>query len=283
MVPQFMRGLWPGLTDALEVVRLQPNEGAELEAVFSRHGPRIAGFWAEPVMMNREAIALEPAYLQRAQELCHQAGGLFCMDEIQTGFWRPELFEFRALGLRPDLVVVGKGMTAGFHPLAAVLFRHRHDLLEQYDAISTNGSAALPAWVALCSLELIRRDPARLAAAGTRIGAGFQALAAEFPRQVLRAQGRGHLSGLKFRTVEAARTFHRQLLDAGLWTRVHAYHAGHSTVLTKLGLLADDGTIDFLIQTCRRLLAAQAAGGSVAGADGGDPSCSARHDLSVPT
>jgi acetylornithine/succinyldiaminopimelate/putrescine aminotransferase len=62
-------------------------------------------------MMNREAIALEPEYLLAAQHGCQQVGALMCLDEIQTGFWQPEVFAFRALGLQPDLVV-GQRMTA---------------------------------------------------------------------------------------------------------------------------------------------------------------------------
>ena len=92
-----------------------------------------------------------------------------CLDEIQTGFWQPEVFEFRTLGLQPDLVVLGKGMTCGFHPLSGVLMRSRHDVLEQYDAISTNGSAALPAFVALCSLEMIQEQADHLRDIGQRI------------------------------------------------------------------------------------------------------------------
>ncbi len=138
MVPQSMRGMWPGLLRQINVVTVQPNDSAELEAAFRKHGPRVAGLWVETVMMNREAIALDPGYLQFAQRLSREVGALMCVDEIQTGFWNPDIFEYRALALEPDLVVLGKGMTAGFHPLSGVLFRHRHDVLEQYNAISTN-------------------------------------------------------------------------------------------------------------------------------------------------
>jgi hypothetical protein len=62
--------------------------------------------------------------------------------------------------------------------------------------------------------------------------------------------------GLKFRDVDPARQFQRELLDAGLWTRVHAYHPGHRTVLTKLGLMADDAIVEFLLAACRRRLEA---------------------------
>jgi acetylornithine/succinyldiaminopimelate/putrescine aminotransferase len=205
-------------------------------------------------MMNCEAIALDPEYLRLAQRCCHETGALMCMDEIQTGFWQPEVFECRAFGLRPDLVVLGKGMTAGFHPLSGVLFRHRHDVLEQYDAISTNGSAALPAFVALASLELIRERAAHIRAIAQRIQRGFHALANEFPARLQAAHGRGHLAGLKFREVEDARQSQRRLLADGLWTRVHAYHAGHRTILTKLGLLADETVVDFVLERFRKRL-----------------------------
>ena len=245
MIPQFMRGMWGHMARPFKVVTIEPNDSTALNKAFQKHGDCVAGFWAEPILMNREAMALDGDYLRLAQDWCRKVGALMCIDEIQTGFWQPEVFEFRTLGLEPDLVVLGKGMSAGFHPLSGVLLRSGHDVLEQYDAISTNGSAAMPAYVALCSLELIRQQRPHLQAIKARIQSGFEALAAQFPGQVLSAQGRGYLSGLKFRRVDDALQFHRELLEAGVWARVHAYHAGHSTVLTKLGLLADEQVVDF--------------------------------------
>src|SRR5262249_35891231 len=147
-----------------------------------------------------------------AQRWCRETGALMCIDEIQSGFWQPEIFEYKRFGLEPDLVIVGKGMAAGYHPLSGVLMRQRHDLLEQYDAISTNGSASMPAFVALCSMELIDEHRQRIEAVAKQIQGGFEDLAAEFPTALLSAQGRGHLAGLKFRRVEDARLFHKTLL-----------------------------------------------------------------------
>jgi acetylornithine/N-succinyldiaminopimelate aminotransferase len=254
MIPQFLRGLWPDLVQGLEVIALQPNDADALENVFRKEGSRIAGFWAEPVMMNREAIAVKAEYLQLARRWCDQVGALMCIDEIQTGFWQPEIFAFRALGVQPDLVVAGKGMTAGFHPLSAVLYKQRYDVLAQYDAISTNGSAALPALVALGCMELIRQHEGQIQAISRRIQHSFERLAAEFPERLESAQGRGYLSGLKFKRVQDAIDFHRRTVEAGLWTRVHAYHEGHSTLLTKLGLLVDETVVDFLLGRFRSLL-----------------------------
>ena len=254
MAAQHLRGMWPDMSPGFKVVTLQPNDTSALEKAFRRYGERVAGFWAEPVMMNREAIAVEREYLLCAQRWCRETGALLCLDEIQTGFWQPEVFAFRVLGLEPDLVVLGKGMTAGFHPLSGVLMRQRHDVLEQYDAISTNGSAALPAFAALCSLDLIQQQADRIRSISRRIEDGFRELSAEFPQTVQAAHGRGYLAGLKFHEVDTAKAFQKRLLLEGLWTRVHAYHEGHRTVLTKLGLLADESVVDFLLGRFRKLL-----------------------------
>ena len=254
MVAQSLRGMWPGLVQRCDVVSVQPNDADELTATFAKHGSRIAGFWAEPILMNREAIAVNPDYLRLARRCCDEVGALMCLDEIQTCFWRPEIFDSTAFQLRPDLVILGKGMTAGYHPLSGVLLKHRHDVLEQYDAISTNGSAAMPALVSLCSMELIAERATRIRQMAQRIENGFRALVAEFPDHLESAQGRGCLAGLKFRVVAEAKAFQRRLLEAGLWTRVHAYHEGHRTILTKLGLLADETIVEFMLGKFRTML-----------------------------
>ena len=254
MVAQTMRGMWPGLVSGMETVQVEPNEPDGLRAAFARYGRRVAGFWSEPIMMNREAIAVDAGFLQLAQELCAQNGALMAIDEIQTGFWYPEVLMYRELGIRPDLVVVGKGMTAGFHPLAGLLYRAELDILEQYDAISTNGSASLASFVALCSLKLIERDRARLAALGKRHFEGLHTLAAEFPGLIEQVNGAGFLSGMKFRDRQDALGFHKAALARGLWLRAHAYHPGHRTVLMKFPLAVEESVVDYVHGQLRELL-----------------------------
>lgn len=258
MAAQTLRGMWPGLVAGMEAVRVEPNDGAALEAVFERHGARVVGFWAEPVMMNREAIAVEPAYLRKARELCSQYDALLALDEIQTCFWYPEQFMYRRLGLEPDLVVIGKGMTAGFHPLSALLFRSGLDILEQYDAISTNGNASVAALVALANLRLIAGDAERIERLGTRYHEGLGEVAAEYPGLVQEVNGSGFLSGLKFHKRRDALGFHRAALSEGLWLRVHAYYPGHRTVLSKFALTVDDAALAYVLNRVRELLAAMA-------------------------
>jgi acetylornithine/succinyldiaminopimelate/putrescine aminotransferase len=254
VIMQYLRGMWGRYVSNVEVATVQPNDPEGLEGAFRRAGPRAAAFWAEPVMMNREAIPLDASYLRLARRLCDESGAVMCLDEIQTGFWQPEMFAYGALGVVPDMVVVGKGMTAGFHPLAAVVYKSRYDFLAQYDAINTNGSAALASYVGLWVMDLVARQGDRIARVGDRYMQGLHGLAEEFGDVVQDARGLRHMGGLKFRRVEDAMDFHRRAVASGLWVRVHAYHPGHSTVLTKLALAADERVVDFVLDRFRGLL-----------------------------
>jgi len=254
IVAQTMRGMWPGLLGKIQIVQVQPNDCAMLRGEFRRYGRRVAGFWAEPIMMNREAILLDANFLGLARDLCTKHGALMALDEIQTGFWYPEVFYFRRLGVVPDLLVVGKGMTAGFHPLSALIFREELDILEQYDAISTNGLASLAALIALGNISLIEQQRQQLARLTTRHQRGLETLAREFPQIIERVNGSGFLTGLKFRRREDALGMHQAALGRGLWLRVHAYHEGHRTVLMKYALVVDEAVVDWVLEAIRDLL-----------------------------
>jgi len=254
IVAQTLRGMWPGLVAGMEVVQLEPNDSAQLQQAFRQWGRRVAGFWAEPVMMNREAVLVEQGYLELARRLCTEVGALMALDEIQTGFWYPEVFLCRRMGVSPDLLIVGKGMTAGFHPLAALIYRRELDIMEQYDAISTNGNAALASLLGLCNLRLIEGSRERLARLARRHHEGLLELVSAFPDFLERVNGEGLLSGLKFRRREDALAFHRAALERGLWLRVHAYHPGHRTLLMKYPLVVEEAVVDYVLKVFGELL-----------------------------
>jgi acetylornithine/succinyldiaminopimelate/putrescine aminotransferase len=253
---QNLRGMWSSYIRNMKVVTVQPNDGEALEKVFRRYGERIAGFWAEPIMMNREAILVQTEYLQLARTLTHGVGAMMTVDEIQTGFWTPELFMYRQYGITPDIVVVGKGMSAGLHPLSGIIYRRELDMLAQYDAISTNGNAALAALAALANIELLQRQGDPINEAQGYYYAKLRELAAQFPERIAAVHGNPSMTGLKFRKVEDAIAFHKHCVESGLWLRVHAYHAGHSTILCKFALCLELAVVDEFIRRLRTLLEA---------------------------
>lgn len=252
---QTLRGMWPAMVRKFEVVSVEPNDMAQLEAVFREHGRRIAGFWAEPIMMNREAIAVEADYLKCARELTEQVEALLIIDEIQTGFWTPNVFMYKCFDITPDIVVVGKGMTAGFHPLSAILYRRPLDMLAQYDAISTNGNAALASLVALANLELIQHRAEDINRVQAYLFEKLRGLADTYSSLIAAVHGCPAMAGLKFHERATALTFHQHCVENGLWLRAHAYHEGHSTVLSKFALCSNASVVDEFSKRLQKLLA----------------------------
>ena len=135
---------------------------ARLEAALRTRD--VAAFIVEPVQ-GRMVTLPPPDYLQAAQELCRRYGTLFVVDEIQTGLGRTgRWFAFDHWGLEPDFVLVGKALSGGYVPVAAmVTTRQIHDravgtLERSYVHQSTFGRNRLSMAAGLAVLRIIERD-----------------------------------------------------------------------------------------------------------------------------
>jgi ornithine--oxo-acid transaminase len=124
----------------------------------------VAAFIVEPI--QGRAVTLPPAgYLEGAQELCRRYGTLFVIDEIQTGLGRTgRWFALERSGLTPDVVLVGKALSGGYMPVAAMattreIFDRAVGTLERsYVHQSTYGRNRLSMAAGLATLRIIERD-----------------------------------------------------------------------------------------------------------------------------
>ena len=129
------------------------------------HAAELAAVIVEPLVQGAAGMHLaDPDGLRALGAACRAHGVLLICDEVATGFGRTgTLFASEQCGLRPDLLVLGKGLTAGYLPMSATVasddvFRAflGPDLSERtlYHGHSYSGNA-LAAAVALRHLELI--------------------------------------------------------------------------------------------------------------------------------
>jgi adenosylmethionine-8-amino-7-oxononanoate aminotransferase len=101
----------------------EPTELNDLETLLKNHHTSIAAFVVEPLMLGAGGfIFYPPEYLNHAVRLCQKYDVLVIFDEIATGFGRTgTLFATNQTDISPDIMALGKGLTAGYIGHAATL------------------------------------------------------------------------------------------------------------------------------------------------------------------
>lgn len=96
---------------------------AETEAILAKNAEQIAGFVIEPLVQAAAGILVHPpGYLRAIRALTRKLGILLIADEIAVGFGRTgTLFACEHEQVVPDLMILSKGLTGGYLPLAATL------------------------------------------------------------------------------------------------------------------------------------------------------------------
>jgi acetylornithine/succinyldiaminopimelate/putrescine aminotransferase len=92
-----------------------------LAAKLSRRS--ISAVFIEPVHGSGNGHSASEHFYREVSRLCAEHGSLCVFDEILTGFYRSgELFCFEALGVKPDIMLIGKAIGNGF-PVSGVVAR----------------------------------------------------------------------------------------------------------------------------------------------------------------
>ncbi|MBJ3776821.1 aspartate aminotransferase family protein [Acuticoccus mangrovi] len=212
----------PLLTDAMSHIAPchywrwgEPGESAEdygrrvadeLETEIKRVGPEtVAAFMAEPVVgATMGAVPAVPGYFKRIREICDHYGVLLILDEVMCGMGRTgHLFACEEDGVAPDMIMIAKGLGAGYQPIGALLvaedihqaiadgsgfFQHGHT----YMGHPTAAAAGVAVLEAIEGRDLL----ANVQAMGARLRQGLEARFGQHPN-VGDIRGRGLFLGLE--------------------------------------------------------------------------------------
>ena len=115
---------------------------------------RTAAIIAEPIQGEGGIRPLSPAFAQAINDVCSRTGTLLIADEVQTGLGRTgHAFYAPVLGLRPDLMSVGKALGSGVPVGAALLSERVAAAISPGDHGSTYGGNLLACRSAVFFLE----------------------------------------------------------------------------------------------------------------------------------
>jgi len=110
----------------------EPGEGAadcarrtfaQMEETLARHAHEVCAVIVEPLVQCAGGMRMyDPVYLSLLRTACDQYNVHLIADEIAVGFGRTgTLFACEQAGIRPDFLLLGKGLTGGYLPLSVCM------------------------------------------------------------------------------------------------------------------------------------------------------------------
>lgn len=139
-----------------------------LERISATDLAKIAAVVIEPMIQGAAGMKLwPPGTLKDVRAWCERNGVLLIVDEVMTGFGRTgRMFAIEHEDVSPDIMVLGKGLSGGYLPLAITLVTD--EIFSRFDGWIAEGKAlayghsytgnALGCAAALASLELFEKE-----------------------------------------------------------------------------------------------------------------------------
>jgi adenosylmethionine-8-amino-7-oxononanoate aminotransferase len=184
---------------------------AEAAELMSRIGHQVCAVVVEPLVQAAAGMLTHDAsFLQGMRALATQHGAYLLADEVATGIGRTgRMWAVDHAGVVPDLLTCGKGLTAGYLPLSAVLASE--EIYEAFLGTPASGRTffhghsytanPICAAAAIANLDLMERNGTVANAA--RVGERIEELTADLRDHdsVLEIRRIGTMTGIEVRNV----------------------------------------------------------------------------------
>lgn len=162
----------------------------------------VAAVFVESIVGANGVLIPPPGYMARVRAACDAHGALLVVDEVLAGFCRTgRFFGFEHFSAVPDLITCGKGLTAGYGTLGAVLVHER--VSAHFDdhvlaAGLTHYAHPLGVAAALEAMRIYESDGLAIRAASLEavVVRGLEEVAARVPGRTGRVRVRGLLGAV---------------------------------------------------------------------------------------
>lgn len=248
-----------------------------LEEAILKEGPEtIAAFIAEPILGSSAGGSVPPQdYFEKVTAICKKYGILMIADEVLTGAGRTgKFFACEHFNWKPDILVLGKGISSGYAPLSVLMVKSEH--VEEIRKGSGNfmhaqtymqAPAMTGAGIATLNFYNKHKLVDRSKLMGERMHSALHKELADHPN-VGAISGRGLLAGVEFvkdkhtkapfeRSEKVTERFMTEALDQGLilWQNIgHADGQRGDLIMIAPPLTISASELDEMIALLKKLI-----------------------------
>ena len=214
----------------------------------------------EPVQGEGGVVIPPPGYLRGVAALCEAAGALLVVDEIQTGMGRlGTWWGIEAEDVVPDILLVGKGLSGGVVPIAAMVATpdaYAPFSKDPYLHTSTFAGSPLACAAAHAAIETMHDEQVveRAALLGYQLLTGLREICSRIrPPGLVEVRGRGLLLGVEFHDPGAVGELALQLVERGVLS-CHSLNSSRVLRFTPPAVL-DADEVEHFVRTFEAALA----------------------------
>ena len=188
----------------------------DLQAIDAAIGVQTAAVMLESIPATLGFPPPAPGYLREVSRIARERGALLVLDEVQTGLGRTgSVWYHEQEDVEPDAIVIGKGLSGGVYPIAALLTSAAmHEVIDAnpFAHSSTFGGSELGCVAALTVLGIVTEAGflERVRALGERFESGLAGLPFELRR-------RGMTMAFAFEEEGGGLAAAQRLLEAGVF------------------------------------------------------------------
>jgi 4-aminobutyrate aminotransferase-like enzyme len=198
--PQTYRPIADGVSET-ELTELYLQKVRDAIADLQAENIPLAGMLVCPILANEGLPNIPAGFMTRAAEIVREAGGLFIVDEVQSGFCRTgQWWGYGVMDVIPDIVTMGKPMGNGM-PLSGAAASHElvSSYRERFHYFNTFASCPLQAAAGSAVIEFLEQE--KIAEQVSEVGAymrGELRRMAESCEPMAEVRGHGLFIGLEW-------------------------------------------------------------------------------------
>ncbi|KAF4597095.1 hypothetical protein EYR40_007545 [Pleurotus pulmonarius] len=167
------------------------------------HPKDTAAILIEPVIGEGGYVPAPAEYLQGLRAICDKHGIMLIIDEVQSGFGRTAgsgFFAIQDAGVRPDILVIAKGLANGF-PLSGVVTQKQWTdklLPGSMGGTYAGNAVSCAAACAVADAMLEERTLENVRARSPQLVSFLNGIKAKYPEFILDVRGKGLMIAMEF-------------------------------------------------------------------------------------